>query len=64
MDDYKNPKAGKTYISPRLDAFRDSTKKVRIASKLIESPYAYTFVKVKDEVMKSYFATKRMQNRI
>lgn len=65
MDDYKNPQAGKTYISPKLDAFRDPTKKVRIASKLIESPDAYTFVKVKNEVVlrhkenaKSYITAK------
>ncbi|WP_413190088.1 Shedu immune nuclease family protein [Psychrobacter sp. AT9] len=69
MDDYKNPQAGKTYISPKLDAFRDSTKKVRIASKLIESPDAYTFVKVKDEVVlrhkenaKSYITAKFIED--
>lgn len=69
MDDYKNPQAGKTYISPKLDAFRDSNKKVRIASKLIESPDAYTFVKVKDEVVlrhkenaKSYITAKFIED--
>lgn len=69
MDDYKNPQAGKTYISPKLDAFRDPTKKVRIASKLIESPDAYTFVKVKDEVVlrhkenaKSYITAKFIED--
>ncbi|WP_286823062.1 MULTISPECIES: Shedu immune nuclease family protein [unclassified Idiomarina] len=51
MDDYQNPKEGKTYISPRLDAFGDSDKKVRIASKVIESPDSYAFVKIKDEVV-------------
>lgn len=51
MDDYQNPKAGKTYISPRLDAFGDPEKKVRIASKLIESPDSYAFAKIKDEVV-------------
>lgn len=69
MDDYKNPKAGKTYISPRLDAFRDPTKKVRIASKLIESPDDYIFAKVKDEVVlrhkenaKSYITAKFIED--
>ncbi|MCF7951668.1 MAG: DUF4263 domain-containing protein [Spirochaetaceae bacterium] len=51
MDDYQNPKEGKTYISPRLDAFGDSGKKVRIASKVIESPDSYAFAKIKDEVV-------------
>lgn len=51
MDDYKNPKEGKTYISPRLDAFGDSDRKVRIASKVIESPDSYAFAKIKDDVV-------------
>ncbi len=51
MDDYQNPKEGKTYISPRLDAFGDSGRKVRIASKVIESPDSYAFAKIQDEVV-------------
>ena len=51
MDDYQNPKKGKTYISPRLDAFGDPDVKVRIASKAIESPDTYAFAKIKDEVV-------------
>lgn len=51
MDDYQNPKEGKTYISPRLDAFGDSEEKVRIASKVIESPDSFAFAKIKDEVV-------------
>lgn len=51
MDDYQNPKEGKTYISPRLDAFGDSERKVRIASKVIESSDSYAFAKIKDEVV-------------
>ena len=69
MDDYQNPKAGKTYISPRLDAFGCSTEKVRIASKLIESPDSYAFAKIKDEVVlrhkkdaKSYITAKFIEN--
>lgn len=49
MDDYRNPTEGKTYISPRLDAFGESTRKVRIASKVIDSPDSYAFAKIKDE---------------
>lgn len=51
MDDYQNPKEGKTYISPRLKAFGDSDRKVRIASRVIESPDSYAFGKIKDEVV-------------
>ncbi len=51
MDSYDNPKPGKTYISPRLSDFRNSDKKVRIASKLIESPDSYAFAKIKGEIV-------------
>lgn len=49
MDNYENPVAGKTYISPRLKAFGKGDKQVRIASKVIESPDAYAFGTIKDE---------------
>lgn len=51
MDDYKNPKAGITYISPSLRAFGTSDRKIRIASKVIDSPDAYAFAKVRDEIV-------------
>jgi len=51
MDNYENPKPGKTYISPSLSAFGHLDRKVRIASKVIESPDAYAFAKVKDEMV-------------
>jgi antiviral defense system Shedu protein SduA len=51
MDNYQNPKAGKTYISPSLKAFGNSDRKVRIASKVIESPDSYAFAKIKDEIV-------------
>jgi hypothetical protein len=51
MDNYENPKPGKTYISPSLSAFGQLERKVRIASKVIESPDAYAFVKIKDETV-------------
>lgn len=51
MDNYQDPKSGKTYISPRLNAFGDSERKVRIATKLIEQPSTYAFATVKDELV-------------
>lgn len=51
MDDYQNPIAGKTYISPTLYGFSNKDKKVRIASKVIDSPDSYAFSKIKDEVI-------------
>jgi len=50
-DSYKDPKEGKTYISPSLPAFGDSERKVRIASKVVESPDAYAFAKIENEVV-------------
>jgi hypothetical protein len=49
MDNYQNPKPGKTYISPRLKAFGQQARPVRIASKVIVSPDTYAFAKIKDE---------------
>lgn len=51
MDNYESPKPGKTYISPSLSAFGQLDRKVRIASKVIDSPDAYAFAKVKDETV-------------
>lgn len=51
MDNYQNPLPGKTYISPRLDAFGNPERKVRIATKLIEQPNTYAFATVKDELV-------------
>jgi len=51
MDNYQDPKPGKTYISPRLDSFTDPERKVRIATKLIEQPSTYAFAKIKDELV-------------
>jgi hypothetical protein len=51
MDTYKNPKSGKTYISRRLDSFHDPSRKVRIATKLIDQPTTYAFAQLKDEVV-------------
>jgi hypothetical protein len=69
MDNYQNPKSGKTYISPALPAFRQQDRKVRIASKVIESPDSYAFVKIRDEVVlrqkenaKSYITAKFLED--
>lgn len=69
MDDYQNPKAGKTYISPRLKAFGDSDRVIRIASKVIDSPNSYSFCMLKGEVVlrhrenaKSYISAKFLED--
>ena len=51
MDSYKDPKPGKTYISPSLDAFAYKGRKIRIASKVIDSIGGYQYAKEKDEVI-------------
>jgi Domain of unknown function (DUF4263) len=51
MDSYKDPKPGKTYISPSLDSFEQQPRKIRIASKVVESPEAWAFATVKGEVV-------------
>lgn len=51
MDNYQDPRPGKTYISPRLDSFHDPVRKVRIATKLIEQPSTYAFATVKNELV-------------
>jgi hypothetical protein len=51
MDNYQEPEPGKTYISPRLNAFGSSERKVRIATKLIEQPTTYAFATIKDELV-------------
>ena len=49
MDNYKNPKPGRTYLSPALPSFVDPSRNVRIATKLIEHPDTYAFAQVKRE---------------
>jgi hypothetical protein len=51
MDNYQDPKSEKTYISPRLKAFGNPDRKVRIATKLIEQPSTYAFATIKDELV-------------
>lgn len=51
MDNYQDPQPGKTYISPRLDAFGNPERKVRIATKLIEQASTYAFATIKDELV-------------
>ena len=69
QDNYENPKEGKTYISPSLDSFGKGDHKIRIASKLIESPDSYAFGTIKDEDIlrhkenaKSYIAAKFIED--
>lgn len=51
MDSYKEPKPGKTYISPSLASFGNKERMVRIASKTITTPDGYEYAKEKDEVV-------------
>lgn len=51
MDDYQNPKPGKTYISPSLQSFGDKDKKIRIASKVLPSVDGYEYAIERDEVV-------------
>jgi len=51
MDNYQNPKPGKTYISPSLPAFGDKTRRVRIASKILPSVDGYEYARERDEVV-------------
>jgi hypothetical protein len=51
MDNYQNPKPGKTYISPSLPAFGNKERRVRIASKALPSANGYEYVKERDEVV-------------
>ncbi|WP_305810023.1 hypothetical protein [Photobacterium kishitanii] len=64
MDNYENPVEGRTYISPSLNQFIGD-RKIRIASKVIESPDTYAFGMIKDEMVirhktdaKSYITAK------
>lgn len=51
MDNYENPLAGKTYISPSLLSFDDPNRKVRIATKLLEQPTTYAYAHERGEVV-------------
>lgn len=51
MDDYQNPKSGKTYISPSLQSFGDKDRRVRIASKVLPSTDGFEYAKERDEVV-------------
>lgn len=51
MDNYKSPKPEKIYLSPSLSAFGQKDRKVRIATKLIESPDTYAFATIKEELV-------------
>lgn len=51
MDDYQNPKLGKTYISPSLQSFGNKSRRVRIASKVLPSADGYEYVEERDEIV-------------
>ncbi|TYT24963.1 DUF4263 domain-containing protein [Luteimonas viscosa] len=51
MDNYQNPKPGKTYISPSLPSFGDKSRLVRIASKVLPSTDGYEYARERDDVV-------------
>ncbi|MCW0367914.1 hypothetical protein NB699_002897 [Xanthomonas sacchari] len=51
MDNYQNPKPGKTYISPSLPAFGDKNVRIRIASKVLPSIDGYDYAKERGEIV-------------
>lgn len=51
IDNYQQPKPGKTYISPSLPAFGNKERKVRIASKVLPSADGYEYAKERDEAV-------------
>ena len=68
-DDYQNPLPGKTYISPSLQAFGDKDRRIRIASKILESEDGYEYAKERDEVVlrrkpdaKTYISAKFLED--
>ncbi|MQX53722.1 Shedu immune nuclease family protein [Alcanivorax sediminis] len=68
-DDYQNPRSGKTYISPSLQAFGDKERRVRIASKILPSEDGYEYAKERDEVVlrkkpdaKTYITAKFLED--
>jgi Domain of unknown function (DUF4263) len=50
-DSYENPKPGFTYISPSLPSFSDETRRIRIATKAIDTAEGFAFAEVKGEVV-------------
>ena len=51
MDDYQNPKPGKTYISSSLQSFGNKYRRVRIASKVLPSTDGFEYAKERDEIV-------------
>ena len=63
MDNYQNPTAGKTYISPSLPDFNEPSRKIRIATKLIEHPNSYAFANLKGELVLRHHADAQTSSR-
>ena len=67
MDDYQNPKPGKTYISPSLTPLigtpsQKPEERVRIASKLLESDESYAFADIKGRDRPAGHARRRQEH--
>lgn len=50
-DTYKNPKEGKTYISPQIPSGNDENDMIRIVTRGIDQNESYEMVKVKNEIL-------------
>lgn len=50
-DSYQNPKPGKVYMSPALQAFNEKMRRVRIASKVTTDGEGYDYAKERGEVI-------------
>lgn len=50
-DSYQNPKPGKVYMSPALQAFNEKTRRVRIASRVTTGGEGYDYAKERGEVV-------------
>lgn len=50
-DSYKNPKEGKTYISPPLKNSSRDVRSIRLITRGIDQTESYTFAKVKNEIV-------------
>lgn len=54
MGNYQDPKNNEAYISSSLQDFRNPNRKVRIATKVIDSTNSYAFATIKDEIVLRY----------
>lgn len=51
VDDYEDPLPGKTYVSPSLKQFGEGDRRIRIATKRLDSETEYAFAKIRNELV-------------